>query len=711
MQQIDERIQKYIQTNITNIKTNKITQQDQQLLLTIIDDTQQMKQLESILKFQIRIANNKWVSMIYMYYINQLESIKPQVIASLDISEELFIFLFHQLTNQEFNEELMKFIFNANLNDYHLYEWINPLTLEGKLIVQWLLSQDFEINKEINHFFYEHITHSFNNILESNSDWINFLKELYEKYGEIDYWHHFIYDYKFLDYKALQKADIKEQHQLNFQLYPNLIAMLAKYFPVELIDLYQKKLKEKFIIAYKQESTLNQVFLAWLINADYDEAVQKNKLSQLLYINDFEDETSASLLIDTLINSSYDWSNFINKSISELIDMTDENSMISLVLYIMCSASEIKVTSFIKQWMKSYKVKNKEIRNCETESLKENNIVAVSLEDLFQKPDTELKEYISETYLKLETDFDKPNVKEEFNRFSEFCKEIKITIENIDQSSEDSISKLKKINEIYNSVVNSKQEFKTIEVYDSLIRNVQKYIILYENIVEKEQHQVDDEKLLHTLNNNSIISNDSTYKIDLIENRIKGEYVILTQYIIKQFRINILNYLSQFIHESSLDQKIFASKTQYDNLQETMKLFFDVSKENHTFEQMGKQIFPGLLIHLLQNLNEKYQLDFVSQYYSAVSFEQLIKSLEISLEIKDYCLSNNDIKEFNSTKYAFNSLYEATLDLMPLVVVKEVIEEFVDQLTLAFRKLTRLNNDLKNELGFIEHWQDCLEAK
>ena len=85
----------------------------------------------------------------------------------------------------------------------------------------------------------------------------------------------------------------------------------------------------------------------------------------------------------------------------------------------------------------------------------------------------------------------------------------------------------------------SQQTYSDIEVYDSIVRNVQKYIILYESIVEKEvENEINS---VFTLTTPLQISDDE--KIDL---RLKGEYLILIQMILRDFRKKLAAYLQSF---------------------------------------------------------------------------------------------------------------------------------------------------------------------
>ena len=168
--------------------------------------------------------------MIYMYYIKYLENNHISIIHSLNINDELFQLLSHQLNGRDFNKDLLYFIHHQDLSKYSLHQWINPLTLEGCLIIQWLLVQDLEINHEISHFVYEHITRQFNSPYESVHDWIDFLGDLYHRYGEFDYWTVFFDDYLFSSKEELIKQDLFAQRYLIRQPHYKLMPILVKVY-------------------------------------------------------------------------------------------------------------------------------------------------------------------------------------------------------------------------------------------------------------------------------------------------------------------------------------------------------------------------------------------------------------------------------------------------------------------------------------------------
>lgn len=698
---LNENIQNYLQQQHSNIKVNYITKEDEILLLDIIDDLKQMQQLESVLKFQSRIMHHKWVTMIYMYYIKYLENNHISIIHSLNINDELFQLLSHQLNGRDFNKDLLYFIHHQDLSKYSLHQWINPLTLEGCLIIQWLLVQDLEINHEISHFVYEHITRQFNSPYESVHDWIDFLGDLYHRYGEFDYWTVFFDDYLFSSKEELIKQDLIAQRYLIRQPHYKLMPILVRYIDEQMLQGYLLKLKEKFVIAYKQAPLIQQLYLAWLVSADFQEAAKQNCLSSLLFIDQFEQETSTSLLFDILMTQSYDWTCYIKKTIPELIEIGQKTSMVSVLVFLMHTVNEVKVESFIKQWLYYEKLKIKDLRHNETKSLKKKNIITYSLEELLERDDNEMSHYIDDVYSQLSFDFTNEHQKQDkrFIEFSEYCQKVKTNVETIDHSDLSSVEKLEKISEIYNEVVASQQTYSDIEVYDSIVRNVQKYIILYESIVEKE---VENEiKPVFTLTTPLQISDDE--KIDL---RLKGEYLILIQMILRDFRKKLAAYLQSFQNQMQLMEYIFKSQSDYESMQETLDLYLSSHHEIVDFNELIEQIPFPFLMQLMSSLKDEMKNSLTLNYYNDNDGNKLMNMLKVLLDFKEWCLSDCLLSDFSFSKYHYLNLFEYTKCMISYINDEEMIDDFIGQLFFVFKKVK--DRSFKENLGFKKGWQEAL---
>lgn len=694
--QINPKLEEYMKTNSSGIKINWLTQQDEALLIKFIE-ANEMPQLESILTFQRRIANHKWINMIYMFYVKQLETNKEEVLKSLTIDENLFQLLAHQLVGEDFNLEIFELIKSQEIKSRKLSYWINPLCIEGKLIIQWLLTQDFPINAKINAFFNIHIKHNFRNALESTIDWIDFLRKLYEDYGKVDYYDEFMSEYHFKSRKELERLDVLCQKNLIFSYYTPLTSLLAKYFPSNLVNKYKSVVKNAFVKSYCKDELFTQAYLAWLYNINFEEAISQNKLANILYLDRFETSLATKLMCKALVDRSYDWSKYIDQSIPKLINHVNKGEEISLILFMMVISNPVKMESFVKQWQKINRIKPQELRCNETYSLKKLNICKLSLEELFDSSEQDIYYYIEKTYSKINFP-NAPINQNEFKEFSEFCLKIKTQIETVDHSDETLQSKLQQLNEIYKTVVNFQSKFPDIEVYDSLIRNVQKYIIIYENLVEKQQ--IDSTATL-------LKQEYQLSQKDYFIYRLNNEYELLCKVVLEVIEKNLVEFITPYFKSNI--QLLFKDSQGFELWNEACSMVKHPSQVIDKNSDFLNQLPQRLLLNLFDLIKEEYLLQYLQNYFPKISLKDFQNIHKLIIELEEYCQNNGDLTVFNYSNYQFTSLYEITIKIKELLNLSWVIEVFTDSLRLCFRKLEKFN--VANQLGFDSGWQEKLELK